>query len=190
MLLTNNRDLFERIQLLRSHGITSDSSKFTKQDKNEIWNYQQIDLGFNYRMSDVHAALGLSQLERLNEFVHKRNLIAEKYNFELADLPLDLPYQNANTKSAYHLYLIKLQLEKLEKSHKQIYQELNEAGILVNLHYIPVYRHPYYEKLGFSKGYCPEAERYFSSVLSLPMYPAMSRHEQEKVIETLKVVLR
>ena len=190
LLLTNDQNLYSRLQLLRSHGISSDGSKFEAMDEEEIWNYQQIDLGYNYRMSDVHAALGLSQLSRLDEFIHKRTRIAKKYNLALAELPITLPWQHPDTQSAYHLYLITLQLSKLRKTQKQIYRELNEAGILVNLHYIPVYRHPYYEKLGFIKNYCPEAERYFTSALSLPMFPAMSDGEQGHVIEIIKAVVK
>ena len=190
LLLTNNQNLYSRLQQLRSHGISSDSAKFETMDEGEIWNYQQIDLGYNYRMSDVHAALGLSQLSRLDEFINKRVGIAEKYNLALNALPITLPWQHPDTKSAHHLYLIKLQLNKLKKTQKQIYRELNAAGILVNLHYIPVYRHPYYKKLGFSKNYCPEAEKYFTSALSLPMYPAMSDEDQSHVIEILNTVVK
>lgn len=190
LLLTNDQNLHSRLQLLRSHGISSDTSRFEAMDQEEIWNYQQIDLGFNYRMSDVHAALGLSQLSRLDEFIHRRAKIAAKYNLALAELSITLPWQHPDSQSAYHLYLIKLQLNKLRKTQKQIYSELNMAGILVNLHYIPVYRHPYYKKLGYTKDYCPEAERYFTSALSLPMYPAMSDEEQSHVIEIMKSVIK
>ena len=189
LLLTNDQNLCAHLRLLRSHGITSDDSKFEVNDKSEIWNYQQIDLGFNYRMSDVHAALGLSQLSRLDEFIKRRVEIAKKYNLALSELPITLPWQHPDVKSAFHLYIIRLQLNKLKKTQKQIYTELNEAGILVNLHYIPVYRHPHYKKLGFSRKYCLEAEKYFASALSLPMYPAMSDEDQNQVIKVLKMVI-
>jgi UDP-4-amino-4,6-dideoxy-N-acetyl-beta-L-altrosamine transaminase len=185
MALTNNPELADRMRRYRSHGITSDASKMAPRPTNEIWNYQQVTLGFNYRMSDIQAALGLSQLGRLDEFVTKRQQIAELYNNDLISLALKTPWQLPDSYSSYHLYPICINLEEIEKTQRQIYDELQIAGINVNLHYIPVHRQPYYESMGFTKDYCTEAERYHREVLSIPMYPSMTVFDQNKVISAL-----
>lgn len=189
MALTNCSTLANRMRRHRGHGITSDPSEMRQRPKNEIWNYQQNRIGYNYRMTDIQAALGLSQMSRLDEYVQRRHQIADKYNIALATLPLVIPWQHPDSYSSYHLYPVRIQLPKTKKTQRQIYDALHAAGILVNLHYIPVYRQPYYEDMGFNPGYCSEAERYFQEALSIPMYPTMTAEQQEEVIATLRAVL-
>lgn len=185
MALTNDAQLAKRLRLLRSHGITSEPTEMQPRPTNELWNYQQVDLGFNYRMTDILAALGVSQMERIDEFVTKRHVIAKRYDRALSRLPVMTPTQHPDTYSSFHLYVIRLKLDEIERTHRQVYDSLRAAGILVNLHYIPVYRQPYYERMGFRAGYCPEAERYHREVISLPMYPALSEAEQDQVLVEL-----
>ncbi len=189
MALTNDPILANRLQRLRSHGITSDPAEMQPQPADEIWNYQQIRLGYNYRMTDIQAALGVSQIERLQAFVEQRHRIAERYDTELADLPIQLPWQSPDSYSSYHLYPIRVRPEVSGVSQRELYDVLQAAGINVNLHYIPVYRQPYYEAMGFKAGYCPEAEAYFRQALSIPMYPTLSETEQSQVIQVLAEVL-
>lgn len=184
MSLTNDAELAKRMQLLRSHGITRDESEMTHVSDGP-WYYQQIELGYNYRMTDLQAALGLSQMTRLEEFIAKRHVLASRYNEKLAELPLVLPYQIPDSYSGQHLYVIRLKPDERRKSHRLVFESLRAAGIGVNLHYIPVYLHPYYRKMGFEPGYCPEAELYYSEAISLPMYPDLSFSQQDRVIEVL-----
>ena len=186
MAVTNDAFLAKRLCLLRSHGITSTQADMQPRPAREIWNYQQVDLGFNYRMTDIQAALGLSQMQRLDEFVTKRHAIAKRYDQLLSTLPVERPWQHPESYSGYHLYVIRLKFDEINKSQRQIYDALREAGILVNLHYIPVYRQPYYEKLGFSIGYCPEAERYYSQVISIPLYSGLTAAEQDQVVVEIR----
>jgi len=189
MALTSNELLAERMRLLRSHGITSTAEDMHPRPPEELWNYQQIDLGFNYRMTDIHAALGLSQMQRLDEFVTKRHEIAKRYDQMLSSFPVVTPWQCPDSYSSYHLYVIRLKLGEINKKHRHVYEALRDAGILVNLHYIPVYRQPYYEKMGFSEGYCPEAEQYYSEIISIPMYPFLTKEQQDYVLLNLAEVL-
>ena len=186
MALTNDDALADRLRLLRSHGITSTPTAMQPRPEQEIWNYQQIDLGFNYRMTDIHAALGLSQLQRIEEFVARRHELAQRYDQLLADMPLTTPWQSPDSYSGYHLYVIRLNLQKISRTQRQVYEALRSAGILVNLHYIPVYRQPYYERMGFVAGYCPQAEQYYAEVISIPLYPKLSFAEQDRVIAALR----
>lgn len=153
--------------------------------ENEIWDYQQIELGFNYRMTDIQAALGLSQMSRLDDYVARRHEIAKRYDAELAHLPVTTPWQSAQTYSSYHLYPIRINEAKAEKSQRQLYDALWKSGIAIKLHYIPVHRQPYYENLGFKVGDFPEAEQFHREVISLPMYPALKHKQQESVIKAL-----
>ena len=186
MAITNDSGLAKRLSLLRSHGISSTPADMQPRPPQEIWNYQQIDLGFNYRMTDIQAALGLSQMTRLEEFVTKRHAIAQRYDELLSELPVLTPYQHADVYSGYHLYVIRLKLAEINKTQRQIYNALRGAGILVNLHYIPVYRQPYYETMGFNAGYCPQAERYYSEAISIPLYPGLSEVQQDYVVAALR----
>lgn len=189
MALTNDPVLADRMLRYRSHGITSDGTKMFPRPAAEIWNYQQISLGFNYRMTDIQAALGVSQMTRLDDFVNKRHRIARRYDDALVGLPLQLPWQHPDSHSSYHLYPIRLKQSEGKYIQRQVYEALRAAGILVNLHYIPVYRQPYYESMGFNLGYCPEAEQYYRQVISIPMYPSMSEWQVDKVVSCLREVL-
>lgn len=184
MALTNEAHLAKRIQLLRSHGITRDAADMAHSPDGP-WYYQQIDLGFNYRMTDLQAALGLSQMKRLDAFVAKRHIIARRYNELLAGLPITTPWQHPDGYSGLHLYVIRLNLNEIRKTHREVFEALRAASIGVNLHYIPVYRQPYYRGLGFKRGYCPEAERYYTEAISLPMYPGLTEEQQDQVVHVL-----
>ena len=183
--LTNNSKLAERMFLLRSHGITRDPNQMNHEPDGE-WYYQQIELGFNYRMTDMQAALGVSQLQRLDLYVARRHALATRYHELLQEFPVVTPYQNNDGYSAYHLYVIRLE-NRIK--HKQVFEYLRKNGIGVNLHYIPVYHHPYYEAMGFEELYCEEAENYYSEAISLPMYAALSVEEQNRVVSVLHEAL-
>jgi UDP-4-amino-4,6-dideoxy-N-acetyl-beta-L-altrosamine transaminase len=188
MAMTNDAQLAKRMQLLRSHGITRDEKEMT-QEPDGPWYYQQIELGYNYRMTDLQAALGLSQMQRLDEFVTKRHVIAKRYDQLLVNIPLSTPWQHADSYSGLHLYVIRLKLDAIGKTHRQVFEALRAEGLGVNLHYIPVYRQPYYEALGFKTGYCPESEQYYAEAISLPMFPGLSEAQQNQVVETLRRVI-
>jgi UDP-4-amino-4,6-dideoxy-N-acetyl-beta-L-altrosamine transaminase len=185
MAVTNDDALAKRLRLLRSHGITSTPADMQARPAQEIWNYQQIGLGFNYRMTDILAALGLSQMQRLDEFVSRRHAIAKRYDRLLSTLALRTPWQHPDSYSGYHLYVIRLKTEAIRRTHKVVFEEIYTSGILVNLHYIPVYRQPYYEQMGFREGYCPEAEKYYSECISIPMYPGLTEVQQQEVVQKL-----
>ncbi|MGZ5781090.1 MAG: UDP-4-amino-4,6-dideoxy-N-acetyl-beta-L-altrosamine transaminase [Burkholderiaceae bacterium] len=187
MAMTNDVRLAKRMQLFRSHGITRDVEEMTHAPDGP-WYYQQIELGYNYRMTDLQAALGLSQMRRLDEFVAKRHAIAKRYEQLLAKLPVITPWQHADSYSAFHLYVIRLKLEEIRVTHRQVFEALRAAGIGVNLHYIPVYRQPYYERLGFKEGYCPDSERYYTEAISLPLYPGLTEKQQGEVVAALNMV--
>ena len=189
MAVTNDPYLWKKMKLLRSHGISSDQADMQPRAADEIWNYQQIELGFNYRMTDSHAALGVSQMHRLDEFVLRRQALALRYNDLLLSLPVVTPWQHPDSFSSFHLYVIRLKLDGIALTQRQVYEALHAAGIFVNLHYIPVYRHPYYEQFGFKAGYCPEAEVYYAEALSLPMYATLTNEQQNHVVQALKSIL-
>ncbi|WP_443190910.1 UDP-4-amino-4,6-dideoxy-N-acetyl-beta-L-altrosamine transaminase [Pseudomonas indica] len=184
MALTNDAALAERMALLRSHGITREPSKMTHESDGP-WYYQQIDLGFNYRMTELQAALGVTQLERLDRYVARRHELARRYDQLLAGLPITTPWQHPDSYSGLHLYVIRLQLETLRSSHRHVFESLREQGIGVNLHYIPVHTQPYYQRMGFQAGDFPEAERYYREAISLPMFQTMTEQQQDEVIAAL-----
>ncbi|UCR86015.1 UDP-4-amino-4,6-dideoxy-N-acetyl-beta-L-altrosamine transaminase [Pseudomonas chlororaphis] len=188
MVLTNRPELAERLRRLRSHGITSDPALMQVSDTG-LWYYQQLELGFNYRMTDLHAALGLSQMARLNEFVARRRELAARYQVLLADLPLTLPVMQNGASSAWHLYVVRLDLTRIRLTQKQVFDELRAAGLGVNLHYIPVHLQPYYQGQGFAEGDFPEAERYFLEALSLPLFPELTDELQDEVVAHLQRIL-
>ena len=189
MALTNDKDVADKIYRLRTHGITNDEIKMEERPKDEIWNYQQIDLGFNYRMNDIQAALGLSQMKRLDKYVKRRQEIAKHYDNALKKLPLVIPWQSPSNYSSYHLYTILIKKNLTQKTQRQVYDELIKKNIGINLHYIPVHRQPYYENLGFKKNNFPQAENFHREVLSIPIHPSLKEDQQSYVIETLKGIL-
>lgn len=189
MAVTNSNSLAKKLRLLRSHGITSDVEDMEHRPAQEIWNYQQIDLGFNYRMTDIQAALGLSQMHRLNNFVKKRREIAKYYDEKLSNLPVLTQCELEASHSSYHLYVIRLKLDQINKTQREVYDELRSMGILVNLHYIPVYRQPFYEKMNFKSAYCPQAEKYYSEAISIPIYPSMNSEELDFIIKNLYEII-
>lgn len=185
MVLTNKEDLYEKLIRLRSHGITR-KVELMREESHGPWYYQQLELGFNYRMTDIQAALGASQMQRLDEFVKRRRFLAERYNQLLQDLPLVLPWQHPDTESSWHLYVIRLKLNKISKSHRQVFEDLRQAKIGVNLHYIPVHTQPYYKQLGFNWGDFPQAEQYYREAISIPIYYGLTEENQETVVAKLK----
>ncbi|AXR10428.1 TPA: UDP-4-amino-4,6-dideoxy-N-acetyl-beta-L-altrosamine transaminase [Pseudomonas aeruginosa] len=188
MALTNDDGLASRMVLLRSHGITRVPEQMTHSPDGP-WYYQQVDLGFNYRMTELQAALGLSQMSRLNEYVERRHKLAQRYNEKLSNLPLNTPWQDPSSYSGLHLYVIRLKLDEIEKTHLEVFESLRKQGVGVNLHYIPVHTQPFYERMGFSVGDFPEAEAYYREAISLPMYHTLSLEQQDKVVEALEQAL-
>lgn len=189
MALTNEPKLAGRMALLRSHGITRDPQEMTRAIDGP-WYYQQIDLGFNYRMTELQAALGVSQMRRLDVFVARRHVLARRYDSLLSSLPVTIPWQHPDSYSGLHLYIIRLQLGKINKTHRQVFEELRQQEIGVNLHYIPVYAQPYYERMGFKADDYPEAERYYAEAISLPMYSSLSDEQQDQVVAALTRALQ
>ncbi|WMN19436.1 UDP-4-amino-4,6-dideoxy-N-acetyl-beta-L-altrosamine transaminase [Pseudomonas piscis] len=188
MVMTNDAELADHLRRLRSHGMTRDPAQMSSSSHGP-WYYQQTELGFNYRMTDLQAALGLSQLSKLDEFVKRRRYLAERYRQRLQGLALTLPQPQVEAQSAWHLYVVRLQSARLSRSHREIFEGLRAAGVGVNLHYIPVHLQPYYQELGFAEGDFPEAELYYAQAISLPMYPALSDEEQDYVVEQLRRLL-
>lgn len=184
MCLTNDPELANSLNRLRSHGIVRHSSEMTNISDGP-WYYQQLELGYNYRMTDIQAALGLSQMKRLDEFISSRHAISDRYNELLKEDWLELPYQHPDTFSSLHLYIVRVKENNKYISHIQLFERLRTAGILVNLHYIPVYRHPYYSRLGFNKENLPVAEAYYKEAISIPIYSSLTTKEQDEVIERI-----
>jgi len=187
--LTNSKEIKSKMALLRSHGVTRDQLLMTE-ISHGAWYYQQIALGFNYRLTDIQAALGLSQLKRLDDYVAKRHEIALRYDDLLSGLPVVTPWRHPDVRSAHHLYIIRLRLDLIQKSHQEVFDGLREEGIGVNLHYIPVHLQPYYKKMGFKKGDFCESEKYYNEAISVPIYPMLSNQEQNSVVNALKLVLK
>ncbi len=185
MALTNDKEIADKMYLHRSHGITRDQSKM-KNISDGPWYYEEIDLGFNYRMTDISAALGNNQLKRVDEFISKRHTIAKSYDVSLKKLPLITPFQSADSFSSYHLYVIRIDESRTNTTHKDFFEYLRNEEILVNLHYIPVYRHPYYRENGFEGFFLENAEIYYKTALSIPMYSSLNDSDQNRVIETIE----
>lgn len=185
MALTNDADLAARMERLRSHGITRDPALMTHAPDGP-WYYQQLELGWNYRMTELQAALGLSQLGRLDAFVSRRNALADRYDALLADLPLALPERLPGARSAFHLYIVRLDDPA---RHRAVFEALRADGIGVNLHYIPVHLQPYWRARGFAPGDFPAAEDYYARAISLPLYPGLAEAEQDHVAERLAAAL-
>lgn len=185
MAMTNDDELAARMGLLRSHGITRDPALMTHESHGP-WYYQQIELGLNYRMTELQAALGRSQLQRLDEYVARRHEIARRYDELLADLPVVTPWQHPDGYSGAHLYVIRLIRDRISRAHRQIFDALRDNGVGVNLHYIPVYTQPYYAAMGFQAGRFPQSERYYAEAISLPIFQAMSSQQQNKVFDVLR----
>ncbi|QTH15897.1 UDP-4-amino-4,6-dideoxy-N-acetyl-beta-L-altrosamine transaminase [Pseudomonas corrugata] len=188
MVLTNRPVLAQRLQRLRSHGMTRDAGQMTESSHGP-WYYQQVELGFNYRMTDLQAALGLSQTNKLDGFIARRRELAARYHLLLDGLPLTLPGTQPEAESAWHLYVVRLRLADITLSHRQVFEGLRTAGIGVNLHYIPVHLQPYYRDMGFAEGDFPQAERYYAEAISLPMFPTLSDEQQVHVVEQLRRLL-
>jgi UDP-4-amino-4,6-dideoxy-N-acetyl-beta-L-altrosamine transaminase len=184
MAVTNDAALAKKMQRLRSHGITREAQEMVGESEGS-WYYQQIDLGWNYRMTDIQAALGVEQFNRLNTYVDKRHQLAKRYDNLLSTFPLTIPWQNQDGYSGLHLYPVVLKLEDISKSRKQIFDAMRSKGIGVNIHYIPVHLQPYYSGLGFKAGDFPNAENYYDRTLTLPLFPMLTHGEQDRVIEAL-----
>jgi dTDP-4-amino-4,6-dideoxygalactose transaminase len=195
MTLTNDDELAKNMAMLRSHGTTRDPGRFraneeaAENDDPAAWYYEQQMLGFNYRMTDIHAALGLSQLERLSGYIERRNMLARRYDLLLQDLPLKLPTVQPANLSAFHLYVVRLKWNSTSKKHRQVFDGLRQRGIGVSLHYIPIHLQPYYRERGFSPEQYPEAEAHGQSAITLPLYASMTEQQQDKVVEALKETL-
>jgi UDP-4-amino-4,6-dideoxy-N-acetyl-beta-L-altrosamine transaminase len=189
MAVTNSDQLASQMALLRSHGITRDVEQMTH-TADGPWYYQQIGLGFNYRMTEMQAALGVSQMERLDAYVSRRHGLARRYEQLLRSLPVTIPWQHEDSYSGLHLYVIRLQLQKIDKTHREVFDLLREHGIGVNLHYIPVHTQPYYQRMGFKQGDFPQSEKYYSEAISLPMYQTLSDDQQDQVVSVLNKVLK
>lgn len=186
--LTNSKELADKMALLRSHGITRDP-ELMRGESHGGWYYQQVDLGFNYRMTELQAALGVTQMQRLDEFVAARHVLSKRYNEILSTLPIVLPHQLEDTYSGLHLFVIRLKVDEISLTHKQVFDALRENGIGVNLHYIPVHTQPYYQSMGFSEGDYPESESYYREAISLPMFHTMTIEQQDQVKVVLEKVL-
>ncbi len=189
MVLTNNSQLYNKLKQFRTHGIVRGLN--TENGKEEPWFYEQHVLGYNYRMTDLQATLGISQLKKIDSFISRRREIAEQYNRVFSELDLvEIPFQLYGSNSSWHLYIIKLKLEKLKAGRKEIFYTLRQKNLGVNVHYIPVYYHPYYHKLGYKKGLCPVSEDLYERIITLPLFPKMTDHDVEFVIEVVTGVLK
>jgi dTDP-4-amino-4,6-dideoxygalactose transaminase len=177
------------MRLLRSHGITRDESRMSRKPDGP-WYYEQTDLGFNYRMTDIQAALGTSQMQRLDEYVSRRHEIAERYNTEFAGLSIRLPWQDPVGRSSFHLYVIRIDRSKADLSQKDLFIRLKARGISVNLHYIPIPMHPYYSRLGFRSADFPEAEAYYAEAISLPMFPTLTSAQIQTTVDAVRTEIQ
>jgi dTDP-4-amino-4,6-dideoxygalactose transaminase len=185
MAVTNDSVLARRMDLFRSHGMTRDPAEMT-QAPDGPWYYQQMALGYNYRMTELQAALGVSQLQRVDEYVAQRHIIARRFDTLLDGLPVALPWQHPDGYSGLHLYVIRLDPTRVKRSRREVFEALRAQGIGVNVHYIPVHTQPYYRELGFRDGDFPEAERYYAEAITLPVYPGLTPALQDEVVAALR----
>ena len=189
MALTNSAELANKMALFRSHGITRDPGQMT-QESDGPWYYQQIELGYNYRMTELQAALGVSQMDRLDSYVTRRHELSQRYDDLLAGLPVKTPWQHQASYSGLHLYVIRLELDNVKRSRLQVFQALRDRGIGVNLHYIPVHTQPYFQRMGFKMGDFPESERYYAEAISLPLFPTMTDSDQTEIVAALRAAIK
>ncbi|SHH83231.1 UDP-4-amino-4,6-dideoxy-N-acetyl-beta-L-altrosamine transaminase [Clostridium grantii] len=188
VVVTNDEELYNKMMLFRTHGITRDSELLS--ENHGPWYYEQLELGYNYRITDIQCALGLNQMKKIDMFVEKRREIVKKYNEAFNEIDeIVTPFEEEFSNSGWHIYVIKLNLDKLKCSRKEIFEVLIAENIGVNLHYLPVYLHPYYKKLGYEKGLCPEAERLYEEMITLPLFPKMTNEDVKNVIEAVKKVI-
>ena len=188
MVLTNRQELCDALQLYRSHGITRDPSRMTR-GADEPWYYEQIALGCNYRMTDLQAALGASQMTKLDAFVARRRQLVRRYHEKLNGLPIRTPYCLPEANPSWHLYIVRLDLDRVKKSKQEIFAGMKEHGVMLNLHYIPVHLQPYYRELGFGDGDFPVSEQYYREALTLPLYYDLTDAQQDEIIAALRDVL-
>lgn len=188
MVLTNNEELYKKLCLYRSHGITRDVSLMPHKADGP-WYYQQIDLGYNYRMTEIQAALGISQMDRLDEFVNQRCYLVKRYNQLLQDLPVVIPQVLEGANPSWHLYMVRVDFSKAKLDKVQFFAEMKKRGIVLNLHYIPVHTQPYYQKLGFKQGDFPKSEKYYEEVFTLPLYYDLVDVQQDFIVDELRSLL-
>lgn len=189
MVLTNNEELYKKLCLYRSHGITRDASLMTH-EADGPWYYQQIDLGYNYRMTELQAALGVSQMDRLDEFVNRRRYLVKRYNQLLQDVPVVTPQVLEGANPSWHLYMVRVDFNKAKLDKVPFFAEMKKRGIVLNLHYIPVHTQPYYQKLGFKQGDFPKSEKYYEEVFTLPLYYDLTEEQQDDVVTALQHCLK
>jgi UDP-4-amino-4,6-dideoxy-N-acetyl-beta-L-altrosamine transaminase len=189
MIVTNDAKLFQKLVRLRSHGITRDP-EYMEDPPEDPWYYQQIELGYNYRITDIQAALGCTQLEKLPHFLQRRRQLAARYNKKLSKLPLILPWQHPDTLSSWHLYVVQVDETRTELSRRQVFDALRDRGVLPQIHYIPVHLQPYYRRLGFEEGDYPNAEAYYDRALSLPMFFSLTDAEQDHVVKSIEEIFQ
>ena len=188
IIVTNNEELYKKMLLFRSHGITRDSQVVLNNEG--PWYYEQVSLGYNYRITDLQCALGISQLKKLDYFIKRRREIVKKYNDSFKSIKeLKIPFEAEYSNSGWHIYVIALELNKLKVGRKEIFEALQRENIGVNVHYLPVYLHPYYKKLGYKKGECPVAEKIYKEIITLPLFPSMNDKDVDDVIVAVKKVL-
>ena len=188
MITTNSKETYEKLLRLRTHGITKDPALMAEKDGG-AWYFEQQDLGYHYRLTDIQAALGISQMDRLDQYIARRRELVERYQSRLASLPLQLPANIPDSDSSWHIYVVMLTPE-VAKTRREVFDAMRGAGIGVNVHYIPVYRHPYYKELGFKAADYPETEKYYESAITLPLFPTLTNEQQDYICDTLAGILR
>lgn len=186
MIATNSKEIYDKLMKFRTHGITKEETEYINPSDGP-WYHEQQELGYNYRITDIQAALGITQLKKLDEFLARRREIVNRYNNEFKDIDgLITPEQLENTNSAWHIYVLQLELEKLTEDRKEIFKALRKKNLGVNVHYMPVYFHPYYQSIGYEKGICPKAERLYERIITIPLYPKMTDQQVDEVIKRIK----